>query len=263
MSWLQFGRSNESNPNLNAPKTQSGLPPQQDQLVPKNNGNPPPNGPNEPGNSSQNNADPSKGPKQDSPLDTYKDIFTIPVDEKGAPIAPPPDPLSGKVINFDAQKVADSLKGKNFLSGVNPELLEKVNAGNNPQALMELLNTVVGTTLQHSIAVSASMAENAIQANNERFEKALPDRIRGVQLRQSTPKNPILSNPAIAPMVEAFKLQLASKNPQLSPQAIQDYTDRYFQDVAVALTGVNSEGTPHSQNSKQGKEPDWSALLDL
>ncbi len=252
---FQFGRSNA---NVVPPST----PPAQAQMIPKNDGNPPPNGGNEPDNNPNNNADPNKGKTPDSPLDNYADLFKVKVDDKGQPIAPQADPLAAPIINFDPEAIKKTLAGKHLVGNIDQELMQKAMSGQDPQAFMQVLNQVVNTTLNHSIAITANMAENAIKTNNERFERALPDRIRTTQIHQSQSKNPALSHPAVAPMVAALKVQIAQQNPHLPPDRVQDMAENYWIEASKAIQGNDPANVQAAQQKTKASEgPDWGNLL--
>lgn len=256
---FQFGRSNANNPgtptNVGAPQ----VTPQQQQTQPKHD-------PTQITNGNTGAADNTGGApikdgdkKEDSPLDIYKDIFTIPTDDKGNPIQPSADPLSSPVIDFDPAKLQEALKGKNLVGNVPQELLQKAMSGNDPQAFMQVLNLASTNSFQLAIGAASKMVESAISKHTANLEAALPSRIRDTQIRQSSVKNPVLSHPAAAPMVEALKMQIAVKNPQLSPDRVTEMAENYF--IAMSKELGNNDGTPKSGTGTNGKETNWLDLL--
>lgn len=252
-----FGRSNTS-------VVPQSTPPAQQQMQPKHdptqiNGNTTGDANNT--NNADNNADPAKGKSQDSPLDTYAALFDTPKDDKGQPIAQPDDPLSTPVVSFDPAKLAEALKGKNLVGAIDPELMQKAMSGQDPQAFMQVLNQAATNSFQSSLAVSARLVEDAIKKHTANIEAALPDRIRNTQIRQGVAKNPTLSHPSVKPMVDALKMQIASRNPQLSPDQVQQYAENYWLEASKAIVGTDP-ATPQTGNSKTGNnQPDWNDLL--
>jgi len=207
-----------------------------------------------------NNADPNKG-AQGSQLDNFKDIFKLPTDDKGQPLGNT-DPLAQPIMQFDAAKLKEAASKMNFAQGIDAELLQKAMSGQDPQAFMQVLNTVAQTGFTSAISVTSKMAETAIATNNQRFEQALPDRIRTTQINQAQPKHPALAHPAAAPMVSALKMQIAQTNPHLPPDRVAEMAENYVIAMATDINTVNTQTETKTKN-KNSSEPDWGALLGV
>jgi hypothetical protein len=264
MQWLPFGRSNVSNNGVPANQQPQGNPnfPSKTQLDPKNNTLDPnnannQNGNNEPNNNPNNNPDPNKG-VQGSQLDNFKDLFKVQVDDKGNPVTTT-DPLAGPILNVDPQKLREAASKMNFVSGVPQELMQKVMAGNDPQALVELINLTSQQAFLQAMQVNAGVVENALTKHTARIETALPDRIRNFQIQNTAPKNPVLSHPAVAPVLDGLKRTIASANPHLSPEKVAEHAENYVTAMATDLMGANNPTGSNKQQSTQ--ETDWNALL--
>ena len=258
---LPFGASNAGNPNLqpNNPNF-----PAKNQLQPKNPGADPSNqnhnnGNNEPNLDPNNNADPNKKTGEDSQLDSFKDIFTIPTDKDGNPQIQD-DPLNQPLINVDPAKLKEAAGKMNFAAGINSELLQKAMSGQDPQAFMQVLSAVGQNTFFAAMQMNANVVQQAFTKHNERFDAALPGRIRDTQISQSQAKHPVLNHPAAAPMVAALKKSIAATNPTLSPERVADMAENYVIAMANDINTVNSK-TNDNQKSKQAGENDWMGLL--
>lgn len=205
-----------------------------------------------------NNADQNKG-AQGSQLDSFKDLFTIATNDKGEPIAPPSDPLAAPIMNIDPAKMQEAVKNVNFAQGLTAEQVQQ--AMQDPQAFLAVINHVGRQSFQQAITVTSKMAEQAIQTNNQRFEQALPDRIRNVQIRQSSAKNPVLNHPAAAPVLEGIRMSIAAKNPQLSPDRVNDMAENYFMAMHEDMNAANAATAAAAAPKTDG--PNWAELLNI
>lgn len=206
----------------------------------------------------QINDDANKG-TQGSQLDSFKDLFTIPVNDKGEPISPPADPLAAPIMNVDPAKLQDAVKSMNFTQGLTTEQVQQ--AMQDPQAFLALINHTNRQTFQQALAVTSKMAEQAIQTNNQRFEQALPDRIRNVQIRQSSAKNPVLNHPAAAPVLEGIRMSIAQRNPTLSPDRVNDMAENYFMAMHEDMNAANAATAAAAAPKTSG--PNWAELLNI
>lgn len=262
-----FGRSNESQTG----SVMQGTPPQQpqqkqvqtsqQQLQPQNN-NQQPNpagGTGAPGSGSgaDNNADPTKG--QGSPLDTFKDIFTIKqnVDANGNPVQVV-DPLSQPLVNPDPEQMKAAVAKMNFAGSVTPELAQKALQGD-VQSLMQMLNSVGQNAFLAAMSAQGPIINSAFRTNNERFSAALPDHVRNVQIKQAVPENPVLKHAAAAPILEAVKAQVAATNPSLSPTEVARHAENYFNVLAQDM--VNNDPSRPKPSTALPANQDWSSFF--
>lgn len=262
---LPFGMSNISNPGVQAggQQQQSGYQGANTQLQPKNpDGSPQQqvqnqNGNNEPNSDPNANPDPNKG-AQGSQLDGFKDIFKLPVDDKGQPVQQP-DPFAQPVLpNFDPAKLKEAASKMNFAAGITTEQLTQ--AMQDPAKLLGLLNSVAQNGFTAALQATTGIVETSFQTNNQRFEQALPDRIRQTQIKQAQSKHPVLSHPAAAPMVAAMKSQIALTNPHLPPDRVAEMAENYFITFAGEINSTNQQ----QQLANKKPDPtqvDWNALL--
>lgn len=259
---LPFGMSN-ANPAPMVPNPNPAFP-AKNQLDPKNNTLDPNNVNRQAGDSGEpnadpnNNADPNKG-APGSQLDSFKDLFTVPTDDKGQPQLPT-DPMAGPLLAVNAEKLREAAGKMNFTAGVAPELLQKAMSGQDPQAFMDVLNTVAQGAFLQAMTVNAGVVETAFSRHSQRIDQALPGRIRSVQIGQSAPKHPALSHPAAAPMVAALKSQIASTNPHLTPEQVAEKAEGYVIAMASDITTHNTQQSNQNQNGSK-QETDWIGLL--
>lgn len=197
------------------------------------------------------------------PADPLAEMATL---WKNDPNKPQPvDPLQGPILQPDNNKIAEAAGKVNFLEQVPAELLQRVNSGNDPAALAELINTVAQRTLATATQIGAATTEQGIKRNNQRIEQALPGRIKQVQLDGVTVENPALAHEASQPMLRMVRAQIHASNPHLTPEAINKQAEAILLRHAQAVIGVTEDagfrpgGLPQNNAGPNGKETDWEA----
>lgn len=182
---------------------------------------------------------------------------------KNDPNAPQPvDLLSGSIINPDNKKIADAAAQVDFTAGIDPALMAAVQKGDDPTAIINLINAVAQKTLATSTQIGAATVDQGLQRNNQRLAQALPDRIKQVQLNQQELENPALAHEAAQPMVRMVRSQIAAQNPHMSPEAINKQAEQTMLGFARAVAGTEDAGfrpggLPQNQQPSQGT--DWEA----
>lgn len=261
-----FGRSNANNTNGSPQPAGAPAQPQyqtgQQQLNPQNNNNPAITaaagaGNNEPANNAVNNADPTKG-TQGSQLDSFKDIFNIPTDDSGKPAIPNTNPLADPIMSVDPQKLREAAGKMDFTRGLEPELLQKAMSGQDPQAFMQVLNSVAQNGFSTALAATATMQNQALSTYHSRLDSTLPSRVRDVQISQAAPKNPALAHPSAQPVLSAIRQTIAQANPHLSPEKVAEHAENYFTAMAADMQKATEAAQPQK---KTPGEVDWLATL--
>jgi hypothetical protein len=87
---------------------------------------------------------------------------------------------------------------------------------------------------------------------------SLDSRIRNFQIRTQNTSNEALAHPAVAPMLNAVKVQIAQSNPNLSPEAVQTQAEQYFSQMADVLVAPKQQAAQAAAAPKTG---DFSYLL--
>ena len=203
-------------------------------------------------------AAPAAEPPAPNPLDQMAGLW------KNDPTKQPPaDPLKGPILNPDTTKIAEAASRMDFLKNVPKELLARVNSGNDPAALAELVNVVAQQTLSTATQISAATTEQGLQRNNQRIEQALPDRIKQVQLDTIAVENPALAHAASLPMLKMMRAQIAAQNPHLTPEAINRQAESMLVQHATAVLGqepgYREGGMPSNPQGAANKGTDWEA----
>lgn len=199
-------------------------------------------------------------PKKDSsPLDAFKDMFTI------DPKKPTPkDPMKEPLLNLDPKTLAEAVNKMDFAKGLNPDVLAKAFPGGDPAAISQLLNGVSRSVYMMAFQGFTKLTESAIGTNNARFETVLGDRFRNFQVNTSQSTNKALQHPAAKPVVSALKTMIASQNPDLSADDVQKQAEDYFLAMGKSLSSIDAENDAEnrSKNGNADAPADWTTYLD-
>lgn len=215
------------------------------------------------GNQSQPQGDPSQGGNQaqppqeggNSPLDGWKDIW-----QNDPNIKPAADPWVHPLLPTDPTKVREAANKMDLVAGIPQELMARVQAGNDPAALVEMINQVARNTLAVSAQLTAASVEHAGTAIRDRTRAELPGTFKKLQLDTLPVDNPVLSHPGAQGMLQLARQQLQMKHPDWSAQQIQEAASKYLLDFATAASAANQPTKP-ALDSSGTPEQDWSNFL--
>lgn len=197
---------------------------------------------------------PAGGPQ--NPLDSFAAYFKPQQRDPKAPQAPtlrdpyltPLDPTAFK------QQVAQA----NFTSGIPQETMQKAMAGD-AAAFQEAINSAAREAFSAAAQLSHGLAENATRTGIERMDGMLDGRIKNYSLRNQNTTNEALNHPAVAPMLNAVKIQIAQSNPALSPIEVQTQAEQYFEQMSSVLQGSKQQSQQPVNTGP--KETDFSSYL--
>lgn len=201
-------------------------------------------------------ADPSQANQSSSvsPLDTFKDIW------KTTEI---PGANSASIFGeLDPKKLMESASRVDFTKSLTPELLAKVQAGGaeGVQALQQAMNNVAQNAYAQNALATVKIVEQALSKHSDNFGAQLPSMVKKLSANESLlANNPLLSNPAIQPLVGALQEQLVRKNPNATAAEIESQVNQYFQ-------ALGSSFAPKTESSKSGSasktEEDWGKFFE-
>lgn len=211
------------------------------------------------GNRHSASTDPNNNgnPATESPLAEFDNLFdnTPKVDDKGNPIVQPFDPNS-PYINFDPEKMRESLGNTNFIDSQTQTLLEEVQNGDTSK-LGDLLNAVTRHAYMSQTQLSHNVMEKTAKAVLERALGQIPNQVRTSQANDSLNKlNPAFKSPALQPVVNAIRGQVEAKYPDASPTEISEMVNRYMSGVAATFQG-DSDDNQNGQQRNQQSQADW------
>jgi hypothetical protein len=194
-----------------------------------------------------------------SHLDSMAALWQTPVGADGKPIAPQGDPLAQPIFNFDPAKVHEQVATLDFTTKISPELLGKAASGD-VDALRDALNQVARQTLAGSTINSGRLINDGFTTYSRNVDQALPGRIKSLRLQDATSENPILSHPAVKPMVAGIRHMIMQKLPHASADEIQAATEEYFTNIGAAFTAKDAQ-SQKAALQKTEDNTDWLKLL--
>lgn len=195
------------------------------------------------------------GGAQTSPMDAFKDLWKD-------------DPVDAGEGNSGQQNNQQQVQTKNkttepnyvelakkfdFTRILNQEVVAKA-LGGDQQAFSQILNSVSQASFAASAKLAHQLAKRAAQQERETLMGLLPGEFRKFALRDTPSENPTLSHPAVAPLIDAVKSQMAVKFPEATTEDInkkaKEYISTMFTELAATQTKGQAKGT--SQNKSSG-----------
>lgn len=192
---------------------------------------------------------------QVNPLDKFKDLFKPPVGPDGKPIAAEgPKPI----FNFDEGKFNEQLSKLNFSSNIPQELITKALSGD-PEAFSESLNHMARQVYSYNMHTTMKMVEHAVTSQLGALRGELPNMIQSHQIKGTLQEDPVLSNPALAPMRQALETTFAAKFPHATQDQIKQHVTEYLGAVKDTLVGKDKPANKPGSTLQDtgGVAPEW------
>lgn len=189
-----------------------------------------------------------------SPLDAFKEIWQTPPVDPNAP----PEP-AGLFANLDPNKVMESARRVDFAKAVTPEQLQAIASGGQDAvaAFTAAMNSVAQTVYAQSAVATTKIVEQALSRSQEQYDAKLPDLIRRASVNETLrSENPLLSNPAIQPLVSALSEQFVRKNPTATGTEIRNQVNQY-----LTALGDTFSTKPAVVAPKVNKAEDWDTFF--
>lgn len=189
-----------------------------------------------------------------SPLDKFADVWKTDSTQSNVP--------TGVFGQVDPQKILESAKKVNFAAAIPQEQLQAIAAGGEGamQAFSSALNTVAQNLYAQSALASTKMIDQALLKAQESYDARIPTMVKKFSVSENLQnQNPILSNPALQPMVEALNEQFTRKHPNATSAEIQSMVTDYFSAVGNVFAPKPAE-TPTKGRSSDNV--DWEAFMN-
>ena len=196
----------------------------------------------------------------ESPLAGFATLWQINNEGKGTE-APSLIPK----FNMDPTKLSENVSKMDFLSAVPQDIMQKVMAGNDPTALLTVINTVGQQAFQRGMEINTRMMEKAFGAQADTLlSHTLPTSIKEHTTRTAVlDMTPVMQNPAVAPIADIIRQQFVQQNPTANATEIATAVNSYFQALGgevlkssgyqVQLMDKNAPAAP--------KTTDWDTWL--
>ncbi len=200
----------------------------------------------------------TKKEEETSPLDQFKDMWEPNLDAEGKPVATTPE----TPITLDPAKLQEIISKADFSKSISQEDLAAINAGGEgaTTALAKALNSVAQQTLTQSTLATDKMIKQAVDTATKATETRLAEQIRKQNLSDNLlDSNPVFSNPAVKPVIEAVQAQLATKFPAATTAELT----KMAQDYVTAMSESFNPGTTTTPDTSKTSENDWGKFLGV
>lgn len=188
-----------------------------------------------------------------SPLDQFAEVFKIDPNNK------PEEKLS---FNADPAQIFESAKQVDFKRYVTPEHLQAVVQGGEgaANALLDILNSSSQAVYANSALASTKLIEAALEAQDQRFNQALPSKVRDHAVTESlSTANPLFNHPAMAPVINNLRTAISTKYPDM-PAA--DVTKQVQEFVTAFATSFAPKQEQQGQQTNKSQTVDWEDFLN-
>lgn len=208
--------------------------------------------PVQPGNlPAQQPADPTNVTPSD-PLAEFKDLWEpVKQDENGTPQESP---------KLDPQKLQDVINKADFSSVISQENLAKIQQGGEEatRAFADSMNQVAQQVMYQSTLAANKLVETAVERAMAEQAAKLPNLIKSENLSTNLYQaNPLFSNPAVKPVIEAVKSQLQTKNPDATPAQLTEMAQSFVTAMAESFMPKPTSNTPADDSQ------DWEKFLSM
>lgn len=152
-------------------------------------------------------------------------------------------------------KIEDMLKSArnvNFTAGIPKEVLTKITAGGPEaaEAFMTALNDVGSRIYAQSSFAASQFVRNGLTAYDGGLTERLPSHVRDVSTRDAIGAAlPVSLNPALAPIVDAYRQQALTKYPSASPAEITELVEYMVTEAGKAFSPAPPAPKPTSADT--------------
>lgn len=189
------------------------------------------------------------------PLAAWGDLFK-PAAAPATDPAKAPAPVD--LWNVNPEQLAKAAGGINMTSAIPKELVAKALAGD-ADAFMEALNKTSQMSFMMAYQASMQGVKPAMEARFDAFSKEMPSTFNKMNMDATLQSDPLLSNPAMKPVVEGLRNQILAKHPDATPQQLQQAMSEYFK--AVGISVGKPQATAASAAQGTSKVIDWDNFL--
>jgi len=216
--------------------------------------NPDPNNPANGAGTIPNNNNPQGN---DPMADLSKLWETTPVDPKN----PNPTPVK-YVPDIDPKALGETVGKMDFTKSVSAEQRAAMLAGGEAglTAMFDVINSVGRQAVATTYQAGQKMMSSALERAEAGFMEKVPNQVRNANTDSHLASNPLVNNPAYAPLVANVKNQFLDKFPKASPEQVGAAVNKYFDKMVADATGAKNQTTQadNSQKLRTGSgDADW------
>src|SRR6266853_657433 len=184
-----------------------------------------------------NKIDPNK--KKEGSDDPMLDFAKLWEDPPVDPNNPPPEKPTTFLPKIDPAKIAETLGKIDFSKSITPEESAAIKAGGDgaQAAHLSVLNKALRQSMMTMFNVSTRLVEQGLTSAEERFLDRVPGHVKDIMVSDNlTANDPLMSNPAFAPLVESTRQRFQEKFPKATPIQIAKATKAYIQELVKSAT---------------------------
>src|SRR6266571_3733665 len=208
--------------------------------------------------------DPTKASKGDDPMLDFSKLWeNEPIDPKN-----PPQPEETNFLpKIDPAKLGEIVGKMDFSKYATPEELTAITAGGEgaTKAHFSVLNKTLRQALLTSFNVSHKLVESGLTNAEGRFLRKVPGHVKDIIVESDlTAGDPIMSNPAFAPIIESTRQRFQEKFPKATPAQISNAVKKYIQNFVE--TATKKSATVETDNAtklnKGATDADWEKWIE-
>jgi len=204
-------------------------------------------------NTAPNGVVPNNVNEADTPLAKFADFW-----DNDPNAAAPAGEFTPETL--DPAKLQEVMGGVNLTGAITPEMQARINAGGEDAmaAMMEVVNTTGQQAMVHSATVANKMVTSQVAKAIEAMEAKIPGLVKSQSVNSALhEQNPIFSNPAVAPIMEATKQNLQVKFPNATAPELTKMAQDYVLAIGQAFNPATPAASPDQNNF------DWSGYENL
>lgn len=188
-------------------------------------------------------------PKDDSPLADFSKLW------EDVPTKDGEDPNAA--VPLDPANLAKVMGKADFSQAVTPETMAAITAGGEGAgtAFSQAMNAVVQQAMVQSTLINEKLTAQAVDRAIAATEAKIPDLLRSqASASHLQDSNPLFSNPAVKPVIDATRSQLLQKFPNDTPAE----TTRKLNEYVVAMSKAFN---PAAADPSAAQDMDWNLFL--
>ncbi len=187
----------------------------------------------------------------ESPLDKFADIWKIDPTKSDDP---------GSIFSVDPVKLQEAASKVNFAQVIPQDAIQKMSEGGQGavEAFITSMNSVAQASYAQSAMAATKIVEQALGKAQQSYDVKIQDMIKRNSVSESLRgENPLFSNPAVSPFLNAMEKQFTEKYPTASSAEITKLAKEYMVELSKAL----NPATPEPEKKPAGGDYDFSLFL--
>jgi len=187
----------------------------------------------------------------DTPLADFKGLWDTPTKS--------PDTATPPATGLNPVDVQKAMANIDFANSLAPDTMTQISAGGDEAqtAFTNAMNNVAQQVMVQSTLVNNKLTTKAIDDALAKQALAIPDMVRAqAAASHMNDTDPLYSNPAVKPVMEAARSQLLSQFPNATPAQITDMAQNYIKEMGKAFAPQETVNDNSGENST-----DWDSFM--